>query len=100
MGGKDWASRRKVQVWNSNPSRNTKAYMMKRKEPKQCRKWGGEVERIQIMDNLKCQEEFMFDSIGSSLLPTKHFPEQFYMSGIVKQIQIMFKNNLVGMTDK
>lgn len=84
-------------------SRNTKTCMMNRKEPKQCGKWEGEVERIQIMDNLKCQEEFTFDPINSSLLPTKHFPDKFYIPGTVKQIQInnvQEAHNLVGMTDK
>lgn len=39
----------------------------------QCAKCGGELGRIQILDNLKCQEEVTFDPTGSSLLLTKHF---------------------------
>lgn len=41
--------------------------MISRKEPNRCGKWGGEVGRIQTLDNLECQEEFVFDPIDKAL---------------------------------
>lgn len=44
------------------------AFTVSEKEPHQCGNWGGEVEKIKILDKLDCWDEFTFDPVSKAFL--------------------------------